>query len=393
MSATLPPKHAKLLSDTPLLQALLGPAGPTRQAVKRLLWLLPSYLFAGAMLVLGVRMGRIAAEPAWAMTAYASSGLSVFYVLLRSGWAAQRSEPNLAYPQVLFSISAVLMAYATVELTRVLALQWLCLTLVFDMHRLSKRQVQLATAIAMGGLSAIVLHELLTHPGKYNVVGEIINIVMACVSLPILVMVSGLARKLRQQGEKQKADMAKALSQMQALAIRDGLTRCFTRRHMQQMLDEEVARQRRTGRAFCVAMLDIDLFKKVNDQHGHAVGDAVLNDFAHVVQDEIDKGHMLGRWGGEEFMVLMPDTPVAHALETLGLIREAMHGHNWVAHAPDLAITFSGGVSLHRLDDKLEHTIDRADQAMYAAKSQGRDRVIASGATGATGGTAGTGAA
>jgi diguanylate cyclase (GGDEF)-like protein len=378
MSTTLTPQQSHAFSDTPLLQALLGPPGATRQAVKRMLWLLPSYWFAGAMLILGVHMGRIPADPAWALTAYATVGLSVFYVLLRSGWAARRREPTLAFPQVLFSISTVLITYATIDITRVLALQWLCLILAFDMHRLSKRQVQAATAIAMVGLSAIIGHALLTMPGHYNVVGEIINIVMASVSMPILVLVSGLARRMRQQSEKQKADMAEALSQMQALAIRDGLTRSLTRRYMQQMLDEEVARQRRTGRVFCVAMLDIDLFKKVNDRHGHAVGDAVLIDFAHVAQDEIDKGHKLGRWGGEEFMVLMPDTSLPHALDTLALIQESVHGHNWAAHAPDLKVTFSGGVSQHRLDDKLDDTIRRADEALYAAKRQGRDRVLTS---------------
>jgi diguanylate cyclase (GGDEF)-like protein len=128
-------------------------------------------------------------------------------------------------------------------------------------------------------------------------------------------------------------------------------------------------------------MLDIDLFKKINDLHGHAVGDAVLIDFTHLAQDEIDKGHMLGRWGGEEFIVLMPDTTLGHAQETLGLLREAMHAHDWPAHASDLRVTFSAGVALHLPDHKLEHTIEHADQAMYAAKSRGRDRVIAFDAT------------
>jgi diguanylate cyclase (GGDEF)-like protein len=381
MSTTLTTPPASARHDTPLQQALLGQRGPTRQAVRRMLWLLPSYLFADAMLLLGVRLQRIPVEPALFMAGWCALGLLAFYVLLRSGWAAGRQEPYLAYPQVLFNISSVLLAYATIELSRVLALQWLCLTLAFDMHRLSKRQSWAATLIAMGGLSLVVAHQLWAHPGRYNVVGETVNILMALVGLPILVFVSGLARKLRQQGEKQKADMAEALSQMQALAIRDGLTRAFTRRHMQQLLEEEAARQRRTGRPLCVAMLDIDFFKKVNDRHGHAVGDAVLIDFTHLAEDEIDKGHVLGRWGGEEFIVLMPDTTLAHAQETLGLLREAVHAHEWAAHAPELRVTFSAGVSQHQVGHKLELTVDHADQAMYVAKSRGRDRVIASDAT------------
>lgn len=357
--------------------ALLGPPGPRRQAVKRLLWLVPSYSFAGLMLALGVHMQRIPPASLWLMTAYCTVGLLIFYGLLRSGWAARRAEPTLAFPQVMFGIGSVLLTYMTIELTRALALQWLCLTLVFDMHRLSRRQVLIATLTAMVGLTAIVGQQLLMHPGRYNIVGELINIVMASLSMPILVLVSGIARQMRKQSEQQKIELAETLAQMQALAIRDGLTRAFTRGHLQQLLDEEVARQRRSRRVFCVAMLDIDYFKKINDKHGHAIGDAVLIDFARVAQATIDKSHMLARWGGEEFLVLMPETSLPHAVEALARLREAIHQHDWHRLAPDLKVTFSGGVCQHLRNDKTAQVIEQADEALYTAKAQGRDRVVA----------------
>jgi len=364
-------------AGAPWHQAILGPPGPSRQAIRRLLWLCPTYLFISALLTVGVHLQRIEAQPAWLLSAYSYAGLLTFYVLLRGGWAQHQVDPALTFAQVLFSIGAVWLAYATMEVSRVLALQWLCLILAFDMHRLHKRQVRNATLIAVAGLSSIVAWDLITQPDRFNVIGELINIGMASVTLPILVLVSGLARRMRKQSHQQHVDMAEALAQMQALAVRDGLTRAFTRRHMQQLLDEEAARQRRTRRIFCVAMLDIDWFKKVNDQHGHAVGDAVLVAFTQCVQGTLDKGHALARWGGEEFLLLMPDTSLLQALQTLGRIRLATHQHDWGRLAPGLRITFSCGVSQHVPGDKIDHVVNQADQALYTAKAAGRDRVQA----------------
>lgn len=378
MTSTLAPTSLPApLTDAPWRLALLGPAGPTRQAIKRLLWLWPTYLFVSALLLAGVHLQRIEAGPSWLLCGYSYAGLIVFYVLLRSGWASRKTEPTLAFPQVLFSIGAVLLAYATLEVSRALALQWLCLILAFDMHRIHMRQVRGAVAISMAGLSGIVVYDLLMQPGRFNVAGELINIGMASVTLPVLVLVSGLARRMRKQSEQQHIELANALAQMRALAIRDGLTRAFTRSHMQQLLDEEVARQRRTRRIFCLAMLDIDWFKKVNDLHGHAVGDAVLIDLTQVIELALDKGHAVARWGGEEFMLLMPDTSLLQALDTLNRIRSAVHRHDWARHAAGLRITFSSGVGQHAVGDKLARVVELADQALYAAKNAGRDRVHA----------------
>jgi len=378
MTSTLAPSDPpSKTANAPWRQALYGPPGPTRQAIRHLLWLCPTYLFIATLLMVGVHLQRIEAQPAWLLSAYSFTGLLSFYALLRSGWARRQADSGLTFHQVLFSIGAVWLAYATMEVSRALALQWLCLILAFDMHRLHKRQVRNATLIAIAGLSGIVACDLITQPDRFNVIGELINIGMASLTLPILVLVSGLARRMRKQRHQQHIEMAEALAQMQALAVRDGLTRAFTRRHMQQLLDEEAARQRRTRRIFCVAMLDIDWFKKVNDQHGHAVGDAVLVAFTQCVQGALDKGHALARWGGEEFLLLMPDTSLLQALQTLARIRLATHQHEWGRHAPGLRVTFSCGVSQHVPGDKMDHVIDQADQALYTAKAAGRDRVQA----------------
>ncbi|MDO9236764.1 MAG: GGDEF domain-containing protein [Aquabacterium sp.] len=355
----------------------LGPTSAMRRAILRLAWMLCSYSFVLVSLVLAVYLDRVDAAPARLLGGYILAGGLTFYALLRSGWAHRHNSPTMACPQVLFSIGAVLLAYATIPFSRTLALQWLCLILVFDMHRLQTAQIWACTALALAGLFGIVGYEQLTHTTGVNRVGEWINMGMTAITLPVLVTVSGLARRLRRQNERQRLEMAEALSQMQMLAIHDGLTRTLTRRHMQQLLDEEVSRQKRTRRVFCVAMLDLDWFKQVNDRLGHAVGDAVLIDFAAQVQSALDKGHAVARWGGEEFLILMPETSLPEAITALQRIRLAVHKHDWQRHAGNFRLTFSAGVSQHTVDDKPERILAMADGALYTAKSTGRDRTCA----------------
>ena len=368
--------HARNPTGRNWLSLLLGHADRTRPGVIRLLVTLGAHVFISLILWTAVGAARVPAEPAWVLTAYIYAGMGLFYGLLRSGWAATRAEPTLTFPQVLHNIGAILLAYALIEKSRLLAMQFLCLTVVFDMHRLSQRQVIAGTSAAIVGLIGIVAYDLLCFPDRYHVAGELINVGMMSLTMPMLVFVSAFARRLRRQLHQQKADMAQALAQMEALSIRDTLTGAHTRRHLQSLMEAECRRRQRTQRPFSVVMLDIDHFKRINDAFGHAVGDAVLVDFARCVRLALDEHHALGRWGGEEFMVLMPETELAQAMETMKRVRQALRANDWSRHAPGLAVTFSAGARQHAPRERMEDTVAAADQALYAAKAQGRDRVI-----------------
>lgn len=383
MSYALPPLDPAV-ADAPgpaWCARLLGEPGLVRQAVLRLLWLLPSYALALVMLALAVHLERSPLASAMALAAYVVGGLLTFYALLRSGWAARRREPTLAFPQMVFGAGAVVLAYALVPCSRPLALEWLCLMLVFDMHRLQRQQVRRVLLLTILGLSLVVAQELWWHGRQAtlnrHVAGELINLGLASLSLPLFVFVSSLARRLRLQSARQHRDLQQALARRQALVVRDGLTHAFTRHHLQTLIEQEAARQRRTQRLFCLAMLDIDHFKLVNDHHGHLVGDAVLKAFTQLAQTAIGPGHALGRWGGEEFLLLMPETPLPEALATLQRLRTAVHHHDWSAIAAGLTVTFSAGVSQHLPADKAPQVIERADRALYEAKQAGRDRIKA----------------
>lgn len=133
----------------------------------------------------------------------------------------------------------------------------------------------------------------------------------------------------------------------------------------------------------CIALLDIDLFKSINDRWGHAAGDAVLLRFSTIARENLRTVDLLGRWGGEEFLVAFPDTSIDHAAMALQRIREALASAEFAAIDRELQVTFSAGlVMLDAVDpactqDVITAAVERADHAMYRAKTNGRDRTEA----------------
>lgn len=165
------------------------------------------------------------------------------------------------------------------------------------------------------------------------------------------------------------------LSELRTLSEHDALTGAVNRRHMMDLLNEELKRQRRAHRPFSVAMVDIDFFKRVNDGHGHAVGDLVLKKLVAMTRETLRETDVIARWGGEEFLVLLPLLPAAAAAELVDKLRQRIELHDWTQYAAGLRVTFSSGVAEHTLSVSLEQTIERADGALYRAKEHGRNRV------------------
>ncbi len=156
------------------------------------------------------------------------------------------------------------------------------------------------------------------------------------------------------------------------IANRDGLTGLANRRHILEKLDEEIARADRSGRPFSVAMLDLDHFKLINDEHGHLVGDDVLRELAKDLNDRLRKTDRAGRYGGEEFLLILPDTPKDGAHRVLAELR--MHISR--PRQPLPHFTASAGVAEYPRDGvTLTALIETADLRLYQAKHGGRNRV------------------
>jgi len=160
--------------------------------------------------------------------------------------------------------------------------------------------------------------------------------------------------------------------ELRFLSVTDALTNVYNRRYFTKKLKEEIDRARRSGGKFSLIMLDTDHFKSINDRFGHNAGDRVLKNIAEMIQNRIRKTDYLARWGGEEFIILLPDTPVDEAAGLAEVLREELN----CMDLPGVdRVTASFGVAGFRPEDTADTLLQRADDLMYEAKSAGRNCV------------------
>ncbi len=161
-------------------------------------------------------------------------------------------------------------------------------------------------------------------------------------------------------------------------SVRDPLTGLYNRRHVQAELDRLCEAARRYAQGFSVAMIDIDFFKKVNDTYGHAMGDAILRQMAEYLQGRMRKSDIVSRFGGEEFLLVLPATPLDKAAVALEAVRKGLAERRFGSMETIVNVTFSAGAAAWSEARSDAHTIvERADECLYASKQAGRNRVTA----------------
>ena len=164
--------------------------------------------------------------------------------------------------------------------------------------------------------------------------------------------------------------------QMSRLALTDKLTGLPNRRHLEEALERQTAKSRRDGRAYSVAIIDIDYFKEINDSYGHETGDLVLEGLSEIFRNVFRKSDLVARLGGDEFAIMLPDTGIDGAAQLLERLRSEVqhHGHSR-AHLQRHQVTVSIGLAEARHDDSPADVLRRADERLYVAKKCGRNRV------------------
>ncbi len=170
--------------------------------------------------------------------------------------------------------------------------------------------------------------------------------------------------------------LERALNFINELAIRDELTGVHNRRHLLSLIEVERSRSARVSRPFCLCLLDIDFFKRINDTYGHSAGDCVLRAFAGAVEEQIRDSDCFGRYGGEEFLLMLPETTIDAAAVLVERIRAAIEALRFADIDKALTMTVSLGVAEFRPGETIAQSIARADEALYLAKARGRNRVV-----------------
>ncbi|MFZ6755937.1 GGDEF domain-containing protein [Undibacterium sp. Ji50W] len=184
------------------------------------------------------------------------------------------------------------------------------------------------------------------------------------------------AQKEVAEAEARIKELENKLAQMSELVREDQLTGSLNRRGMDDVFEREADRADRRSTPLCVALLDLDNFKKLNDTHGHAAGDEALVHLVRIVKQTLRSIDMVARYGGEEFVIIMPETELEEAAQAMIRVQRELTKHFFTANEQRLFITFSAGVALRNPKEPQDATIKRADKAMYEAKQSGKNRVI-----------------
>jgi diguanylate cyclase (GGDEF)-like protein len=158
-------------------------------------------------------------------------------------------------------------------------------------------------------------------------------------------------------------------------SIRDPLTNLLNRRAIMERMKELAAASEPAQPAFVVAMLDVDHFKRINDRYGHDAGDRALTRIAEIMRRSVRDSDDLARWGGEEFLVLLPEVSLSEGEAVIDRLLASVRGSGIEVEGEELLLTVSVGMALHRSGENISTTLSRADRALYLAKQAGRDRV------------------
>jgi diguanylate cyclase len=361
-----------------MLKALLFPTIDPQQSHRLSRWMLATG--ASAMVVVLLFAAHLLSVLPLHAFAYAAAAIVffviAFYVLFRSGLNRHFQDPSLTLPQILCSTLVILyVLYESPASHGVLALIYM-VSFLFGVFRLSTRQLLALTAFVAVSYAAIIgwQWQIGSNPPEHH--RKVLNwLVLTCV-LTFFSVMGGYISRLRKNVEVARAGLEKALMRIEYLAARDELTGVLNRRSLIDILDQQKRRADRYKTTFSTLMLDIDFFKRVNDTHGHHAGDVVLKSFARAATTCLRTSDAFGRYGGEEFLVILDQTPLDKVAVLAERFCECARQLNFDELASGIRISISIGGAEYRRSENWKDTVARADNALYTAKRAGRDRYV-----------------
>ncbi|OGB20459.1 MAG: hypothetical protein A3I66_18545 [Burkholderiales bacterium RIFCSPLOWO2_02_FULL_57_36] len=329
-----------------------------------------------AMLGLFAWAGTI---PAWIALAFlvASTGSGLaFFLFFKSGKNLRLRDKGVLVPQLVVIATLQLVFLVLAPELAILFMLVLLVSSGFTLMEFTPRQFTIGWVIYAAATAAALwfVGDRFTYPGLSPVETALVWLFFV-LALRLLTLASAQFSRLRGQLSEKNRQLEASLQKIEILANRDHLTGAFNRRNFMLTLEMEMQRAKRAARPFCLAMLDLDHFKLINDKYGHAVGDLVLKHFCSIIEQSLRSSDKLGRIGGEEFSILLAETSLDSAVKAMERLRILIADHDWETVGTGLTVTFSAGVTSYEHDDGTETMLKRADDALYNAKRAGRNRV------------------
>ncbi|WP_314949847.1 GGDEF domain-containing protein [Bradyrhizobium cosmicum] len=378
-ATSLPERNAAEVADLVLMPDAAAPAVRARRVRQRrqmYVGQVASYSLAAAVLLLYAFDGAISIDVAPLFWFGGLLIIGTFTVLSEAGVGDRFSDHYLTVFQISAHMALQFVFLLSVPTIGVAFISVLFLIFAFGTLRMTSAQAMLTWAIATASLATVFLASDLpiglpvaTRLQRTASMLCFVLVIGQCATLGLF------GATLRKILYRRSIELKAAYQRIEELAELDELTGSYNRRCIMRLLDAEIENSRRASAPCAIALIDLDWFKRINDAHGHPVGDEVLRTFAITIFANIRPADSFGRYGGEEFLLLLPGTGGDAASRMLERLRGIVADLDWSAFSPGMQVTISAGVVTLRDDDTADTFLARADRALYSAKAQGRDRI------------------
>jgi diguanylate cyclase (GGDEF)-like protein len=338
-----------------------------------------SYAIDTVMLGLFARAGTI---DGWLAALYGLAGLGhvvLFSLIHWFGDVDRRDDPHLVGWQMAYSVSLQIIGIVLAPQLTAVFIGTITIVFAFSGLRIPLRRALvswLLTFVGVGAALTIPQHHALgiVDPSRAEVA-------LMCVSFGLIALRTTLlgyyGSAMRMRLHKVNSVLGQAKRDAEQLAAVDALTGAMTRRAILPLIERTLRRTARSGIPASVAMIDLDWFKSINDRYGHMVGDHVLRRVVERIRECLRTTDAIGRYGGEEFVVLLQGMDERGAIRLIDRVRDAVASADWTDLGAGLEVSISGGIACMSATDTPEGVLARADAALYEAKRGGRNRLCA----------------
>ena len=316
-------------------------------------------------------LGVVGAQVLWVLAGLTAAGFAVFGAVFRSGLQRKLRLRHLKLGIVTTAIGGMLAVFYLEPVTQILLAPFMFVAVAYGIFTVPRRTLLVLTAAVLCAYAAVIAAHYAEQGNDALLRLELMHLLALAVSVPAFIVLMGRVQRLY----RSLYQASRKIKNIQEDAQRDVLTGCFNRRYVLAVLEEQKQLADESGIPLCLAVLDIDHFKHINDSLGHLGGDQVLRDFGRLAQQSVRSGEVFGRYGGEEFLMIFPATSLLPALNICERIRAQIEVHNWDSRLRK-GVTVSIGVTQYVIGESVMEFFSRADTAMYLAKEGGRNQVV-----------------
>jgi diguanylate cyclase len=297
--------------------------------------------------------------------------VTLFHGAFRLGYNNSLSDPSMTLPQIIAALLIMLIVAYLERKTQIALVPFILIAFSFGIFRLSTSTLVLLSVACLGAYFGIIVLRGYQNGYASHFRADLMQWFVLALTLPGMILVGKQIQSLRQLLRVTRHQ----LEHYEEKSIRDELTGLYNRRRLQTELDQAKLQADAVGVPFSICLIDIDHFKEINDSHGHLTGDTILREFAEVARDSVRDSDILGRYGGDEFLQILPNTVVKGAVMHAERLRIYAHFLDFQKVLAQKHISLSIGVAQYRSGEKITDLISRADSALYQAKQRGRNRV------------------